>query len=58
MSNIDANVYSTIIESAKVAYHWKTVKNPKILPTTCPKRKFDAPNAWVKNITNKALTQI
>jgi hypothetical protein len=52
------NVYSTIIESAKVAYHWKTGQKPIFLPTTCPKQKFDAPNKWVLNITNKALTQI
>jgi hypothetical protein len=51
------NVYSTIIESAKVAYHWKLGKN-NILMTTCPKQKFDAPNEWVLNITNNALTQI
>ncbi len=52
------NVYSTIIESPKVAYHWKTGQKPTFLPTTCPKWKFDAPNEWVLNITNKALTQI
>jgi hypothetical protein len=51
------NVYSTIIESAKVAYLWKTVQAPAFLPTNCPKRKFDAHNEWVLNITNKALTQ-
>jgi hypothetical protein len=51
------NVYSTIIESAKGAYHWKTGQ-PKFLPTTRPKQKFDAPNEWVLNITNKAFTQI
>ncbi len=50
------HVNSTIIESAKVSYHWKTEQNPMFLPTTCPKRKFDAPNEWVLNITNKALT--
>jgi hypothetical protein len=38
------NVYSTIIESAKVAYHWKTGQKPTFLLTTYPKRKFDAPN--------------
>ncbi len=53
-----ANVYSTITESAKVAHHWKTGQNPRFLPTTCPKQKFDAPNEWVLNITNKASTQI
>jgi hypothetical protein len=52
------NVYSTIIESPKVAYyHWKTGQKPKFLPATYPKRKFDAPKEWVSNITNKALTQ-
>ncbi len=51
-------MYSTIIESAKVAYHWKTGKKPTFLPTTCTKCMFDAPNEWVKNIANKALTQI
>ncbi len=52
------NVYSTIIVSAKVAYQWKTGRKPKFLLTTYPKQKFDAPNKWVLNITNKALTQI
>jgi hypothetical protein len=52
------NVYNTIIESAKVAYHWKTGQKPTFLLTTCPKRKFDAPNEWVYNITNRVLTQI
>jgi hypothetical protein len=52
------NVYSTIIESEKVANHWKTGQKPIFLPTICPKQKFDAPNEWVLNITNKALTQI
>jgi hypothetical protein len=51
------NVYSTIIESEKVAYHWKTGQKPTFLPTTCPKRKFDAPNEWVYNITHRVLTQ-
>jgi hypothetical protein len=51
------NVYSTIIESGKVVYHWKTGQKRIFLPTNCPKRKFDAPNVWVLNITNKALTQ-
>jgi hypothetical protein len=53
-----SNVYSTIVESAKLAYHWKTGQNPTFLLITCPKQKFDAPNEWVLNITNKALTQI
>jgi hypothetical protein len=52
------DVYSTIIESAKVAYYWRTGQKPIFLPTTCPKRKFDAPNEWVYNITNRVLTQI
>jgi hypothetical protein len=52
------NVYSAIIESTKVAYHWKTGGKPTFLPTTCPKQKFDAPNEWVLNVTIKALTQI
>jgi hypothetical protein len=52
------NVHSTIIESAKVAYHWKTGKKPIFLLTTCSKQQFDAPNEWVLNMTNKALTQI
>jgi hypothetical protein len=52
------NVCSTIIESVKSAYHWKTWQKPTFLLTTCPKRKFDAPNEWVKNITNRVLTQI
>jgi hypothetical protein len=51
-------VYSTIIQSAKVAYHWKTGQKPTFLPTTCPKQKFDSPNEWVLNIKNKTLTQI
>ncbi len=51
-------VYSIIIESPKVAYHWKTGQKPTFLPTTCPKQKFDAPNEWVLKITNKASTQI
>jgi hypothetical protein len=41
------NVCSTIIESAKIAYHWKIGQKPAFLPTTCPKCKFDAPNEWV-----------
>ena len=41
------NVYSTIIEPAKVVYHWKTGQKPTFLLTTCPKRNFDAPNEWV-----------
>jgi hypothetical protein len=41
------NFYNTIIESAKVAYHWKTGQKPTFFLTTCPKRKFDAPNEWV-----------
>jgi hypothetical protein len=52
------NVYSTIIESAKVAYHLKTGQKPKKLPKTCPKQKSDAPKGWVQNIKNKTLTQI
>jgi hypothetical protein len=52
------NVYSTIIESAKVAYHWKTGQKSTFLPTTCHKQNFNAPNEWVLNITNKALAQI
>ncbi len=55
---MSANVYNTIFESAKVAYHLKTGKILTLLLTTCPKRKFDTPNEWVLNITNKALTQI
>ncbi len=55
---IITNVCSTIIESEKVAYYWKTGQKPTFLPTTCPKQKFDAPNEWVLNITNKAPTQI
>jgi len=31
------NVYNTIIESAKVEYHWETGQKPIFLPTTCPK---------------------
>ncbi len=50
-------VYGTIIESAKVAYHWKTGQKQIFFPTTCPKLQFDAPKEWVQNITNKALTQ-
>ncbi len=53
-----ANVYSTIIESAKVAYHWKTVQKPRFLPTTCPKQKFDTTNERVLNISKKASAQI
>ena len=41
------DVYSTIIESSTVAYHWKTGQKPTFLLTTCPKRKFDSPNEWV-----------
>ncbi len=41
------NVYSNIIESEKVAYHWKTGQKPTFFPATCPKCKFDAPNEWV-----------
>jgi hypothetical protein len=52
------NVYSTIIELSKVAYHWKTGQKPTFMPATCPKRKFDSPNEWDLNIINKALTQI
>ncbi len=52
------NDYSTIIESAKLAYHWETGQKPTFLPNTCPKQKFDAPNKWVLNITNMTLTQI
>ena len=48
------NVYSTIIESAKVAYHSKTGQKPTFVTMNCPKRKFDAPNEWVLNIKNKA----
>ncbi len=44
------NVYGTIIESAKVLYHWKTEQKPTFLLTTCPKQKFDAPNKWFLNI--------
>jgi hypothetical protein len=51
------NVYSTIIESAKDAYHWKNGQKPTFLPATCPKQKFVAPNERVLNITNKASTQ-
>jgi hypothetical protein len=53
-----AVVYSTIIELAKVAYHWKTGQKSTFLLTTCPKRMFDTPNEQVLNITKKALTQI
>jgi hypothetical protein len=52
------NVYSTIIEAAKVAYHWKTGQKPTFLQTTCPEHKFDAPNEWICNITIRVLTQI
>jgi hypothetical protein len=52
------NVYSTIIESPKVVYHWKTGQKLNFLLTTYPKGKFDTPKEWVLNITNKALTQI
>jgi hypothetical protein len=41
-------VYSTIIESAKVACHWKNGRKPRFLPTTCPKQKLDASNEWVQ----------
>ncbi len=41
------NIYSTIIESEKVAYHWKTGQKPTFLKTNCPKRKFDAHNECV-----------
>jgi hypothetical protein len=51
------NVYSTNLESAKVAYNWKTGQNTFFVFTTCPKQKFDTPNEWVLNIKNKALTQ-
>jgi hypothetical protein len=37
-----ANFYTTIFESAKVAYHWKTEQKPTFLLTTyCTKQKFD-----------------
>ena len=61
------NVYSTIIESAKVAYHWPLDYSAKTTlfyqppvpdETTCLKRKLDAPNKWVFNIANKAMTQV
>jgi hypothetical protein len=51
------NVYSTPIEGEKVAYHWKTGQKT-LLPTTCPKQKFDAPNERVLRIRIKALTQL
>ncbi len=52
------NAYSTPIEWAKVAYHWKTGQKTTLLPTTCPKQKFDAPNERVLCIRIKALTQL
>ncbi len=51
-------ITNTIIESAKVAYHWKTAQKPIFLPTACPKRKFNTPNEWVLNNKNKILRQI
>ncbi len=52
------NVDNTLIEWAKVAYHYETGQETKLLPTTCPKQKFDAPNERVQRIKINSLTQL
>ncbi len=58
MALMITNVYSTLIECAKVAYNCKTGQKITLFPTTCPKQKFDAPNERVLHIRIKALTQL